>query len=172
MLTDAEDFGGSLADLRAVRTATDLPLLRKDFLIHPSQLIESRAVGADAVLLIAACLSAAELKALVLAASDLGIGALVETHADGDLEKALDTGAEVIGVNARDLETLDVDVDGAIDRLARIPGDRVVVLESAITSREQAAAALAAGASAILVGEALMRAYDPGAKIRELLGRG
>ncbi|MBI3647840.1 MAG: indole-3-glycerol-phosphate synthase [Actinobacteria bacterium] len=172
VLTDAPDFGGSLADLRAVRTAVDLPLLRKDFLVHPSQLIEARAAGADAVLLISTCLSLTELEALLAASSDLGLGALVETHSDADLEKALAAGADVIGVNARDLESLDVDVDGALRGLGRIPPDRVAVMESGISTRAHVVAAVAAGASAILVGEALMRAPDPRAKLRELMGEG
>jgi indole-3-glycerol phosphate synthase len=145
-------------------------VLRKDFLIHPSELIESRAAGADAVLLIAACLSAHELIAMLATARDLGLGALVETHSDEDLDKVLATDAEVVGVNARDLETLDVDVDRALTHLARIPVGRISVMESGIATRAHVRAAVDAGASAILVGEALMRADDPGAKLRELLG--
>jgi indole-3-glycerol phosphate synthase len=151
--------------------ACDLPVLRKDFLIHPSDLIESRATGADAVLLIAACLSANELVAMLGAARDLGLGALVETHSDDDLDKALATDAEVVGVNARDLETLDVDVERALAHLHRIPTGRLSVMESGIATRDHVRAAVDAGASAILVGEALMRADDPGAKLRELLGK-
>jgi indole-3-glycerol phosphate synthase len=147
-------------------------LLRKDFLVHPSQVIEARAAGADAVLLIAACLSAAELDALLGVATDLGIGALVETHSPADLGKALASAAAVVGVNARDLETLDVDVALALEQLGRVPVDRVAVMESGIATRAQVEEAVAAGASAILVGEALMRAPDPRAKLRELLGDG
>jgi indole-3-glycerol phosphate synthase len=170
VLTEPTHFHGSLADLRAARMACDLPVLRKDFLIHPAELIESRAAGADAVLLIAACLSAHELTAMLATARDLGLGALVETHSDEDLDKVLATDAEVVGVNARDLETLDVDVDRALTHLARIPVGRISVMESGITTRAHVRAAVDAGASAILVGEALMRADDPGAKLRELLG--
>ena len=170
VLTDERDFGGSLADLRAVRVAVDVPLLRKDFLVHPSQLIEARAAGADAVLLIVAALSDLELAALLATCGDLAIGALVETHTNRDLERALSAGAPVIGVNARDLESLEVDVEAAFLRLARIPDDRVVVLESGIARRKDVEAAAGAGASAILVGEALMRASDPSAKLRELRG--
>jgi indole-3-glycerol phosphate synthase len=170
VLTEQAHFYGSLADMRAVRMACDLPVLRKDFLIHPSELIESRAAGADAVLLIAACLSANELTAMLATARDLGLGALVETHSDQDLEKVLATDAEVVGVNARDLETLDVDVDRALAHLARVPDGRLAVMESGIATRDQVRAAVDAGASAILVGEALMRADDPGAKLREMLG--
>lgn len=170
VLTEQTHFHGSLADLRAARMACDLPVLRKDFLIHPSELIESRAAGADGVLLIAACLSANELIAMLATARDLGLGTLVETHSDLDLEKVLATDAEVVGVNARDLETLDVDVDRALAHLARIPNGRLAVMESGIATRDQVRAAVNAGASAILVGEALMRADDPGAKLREMLG--
>ncbi len=122
------------------------------------------------MLLIAACLSANELVAMLATAHDLGLGALVETHSDHDLEKALATDAEVVGVNARDLESLDVDVARALAHLRRIPDDRLSVMESGIATRAQVVAAVRAGASAILVGEALMRADDPGAKLRELLG--
>lgn len=170
VLTEPEHFDGALADLRAVHLAVKVPVLRKDFLVHPSQVIESRVEGADAVLLIAAALSEPELKAMLGAAGDLGLGALVETHSEEDLEKALATDAEVVGVNARDLETLEVDPEGALALLRRVPDDRVAVLESGIATREHVERAIAAGASAILVGEALMRAEDPAAKLRELRG--
>lgn len=170
VLTEPVHFDGSLADLRSVRISCDIPVLRKDFLIHPSELIESRAAGADAVLLIAACLSANELIAMLAMAGDLGLGTLVETHSDADLEKVLGTDAHVIGVNARDLETLEVDVERALVHLSRIPSDRLAVMESGIATREHVVAAVEAGASGILVGEALMRAEDPGAKLRELMG--
>jgi indole-3-glycerol phosphate synthase len=171
VLTEPIHFQGSLLDLRSARTACDLPVLRKDFLVHPSELIESRAAGADAVLLIVACLSGSELLAMLGVARDLGLGVLVETHSDADLEKALATDAEAIGVNARDLETLDVDVDRALATLGRIPADRLSIMESGIATRDHVRAAIDAGASGILVGEALMRADDPGATLRELLGQ-
>jgi indole-3-glycerol phosphate synthase len=170
VLTEPAYFHGSLADLRAARMACGLPVLRKDFLIHPSELIESRAAGADAVLLIAACLSPNELLAMLATARDLGLGTLVETHSDQDLEKVLATDAEVVGVNARDLETLDVDVERALAHLTRIADGRLAVMESGIATRDQVRAAVDAGASAILVGEALMRSDDPGATLREILG--
>ena len=170
VLTEPRHFEGSLADLRAVHLAVGVPVLRKDFLVHPSQVIEARAEGADAVLLIAAALSGSELGAMLATANDLGLGALVETHSEEDLEKALSTGAEVIGVNARDLETLDVDPARALELVAMVPEDRIAVAESGLATREQVARAVEAGARAILVGEALMRAEDPGAKIRELRG--
>jgi indole-3-glycerol phosphate synthase len=171
VLTEPRHFDGSLADLRAAHTSVDVPVLRKDFLVHPSQLIESRAAGADAVLLIASAVSPPELDALLAAAADLSLGVLLETHSDADLDVALATDATVIGVNARDLETLEVDPRAARARLGRIPPGRVAVLESGIATRDDVLAAVDAGASAILVGEALMRATDPAAALRELLGK-
>ena len=170
VLTEPVHFDGSLADLRAVHLATTVPVLRKDFLVLPAQLIEARVEGADAVLLIAAALSLIELRAMLAAAEDLGLGALVETHSEEDLERALATNAKVIGVNARDLETLVVDGERALRLLPTIPSDRIAVLESGISTREQVELALGAGARAILVGEALMRAEDPGGALRELRG--
>ena len=170
VLTEPTRFGGAVADLQAARLACSLPVLRKDFLVHASQVIESRASGADAVLLISAALSELELKALVAAAADLGLGALVETHSEEDLDKALSTDAAVVGVNARDLETLEVDVDRALALLPRIPDDRLAVLESGLSSRDQVERAVDAGARAVLIGEALMRSPDPGSLVRELRG--
>lgn len=172
VLTEGRHFDGALADLRSVHLAVGIPALRKDFLVHPAQVIESRVEGADAVLLIAAALSEPELKAMLAAAGDLGLGALVETHSEEDLDKALATDAEVVGVNARDLETLDVDADRALALLGRVPEDRIAVLESGISSRADVERAVRSGAKAILVGEALMRADDPAAKVRELRGNG
>ncbi|HEX9236944.1 MAG TPA: indole-3-glycerol phosphate synthase TrpC, partial [Actinomycetota bacterium] len=114
VLTETRHFNGSLADLRSVRRRVSVPVLRKDFLVHPGQIIQSRAEGADAVLLIAAALSDSELLGLRETAEELGMSALVEVHRDGDLRRALDAGARIIGVNARDLETLEVDRDGAL----------------------------------------------------------
>jgi indole-3-glycerol phosphate synthase len=133
--------------------------------------MEARVEGADAVLLIAAVVTDLELKEMLAAAVDLGLGALVETHSDEDLAKALAADAEVIGVNARDLETLEVDGDKALELLRRVPDDRIAVMESGIATREQVERATLAGATAVLVGEALMRADDPGAKLRELRGQ-
>jgi indole-3-glycerol phosphate synthase len=170
VLTEPTRFGGAVADLQTARLACSIPVLRKDFLVHPAQVIESRASGADAVLLIAAALTELELKALLSAAADLGMDALVETHSREDLDRALVTDAAVVGVNARDLETLEVDVDRALALLPEIPGDRFSVLESGVSSREQVERALEAGARGVLVGEALMRAPDPGTMVRELRG--
>jgi indole-3-glycerol phosphate synthase len=170
VLTEPRHFDGSLADLRAVHLATHVPVLRKDFLLHPSQVLEARVEGADAVLLIASALSTTELKAMLAAADDLDLGALVETHSREDLDKALSTDAKVIGVNARDLESLEVDVERALGMLRDVPHDRIAVMESGVAAREDVEQALEAGAAAVLVGETLMRAPDPQAKLRELRG--
>jgi indole-3-glycerol phosphate synthase len=169
VITERRHFAGSIVDLRSVRAAVELPVLRKDFLVDPSQLVESRAAGADSVLLITSCLERGELATMLTASRELGMEPLVETHSDDDLERALDTDAEVIGVNARDLETLEVDVGAALERLRRIPSGRVAVLESGIGSRADVVAAVHAGASAVLVGEALMRSRDPAALIDRMM---
>ncbi len=171
VLTEPRHFHGSLADLRAVHLSVSLPVLRKDFLVHPAQVIEARANGADAVLLICAALSDPEVTAMLATAHDLGMAALLETHSATDLDRALGTQARIIGVNARDLETLEVDPLRAYEQLRRIPGDRLAVMESGIASRADVSAAVDAGASAILVGEALMRATDPRAMLQEFTGK-
>ena len=170
VLTEPTRFDGALADLRAVRLAVSLPVLRNDFLVHPAQVIQSRAAGGDAVLLIAAALSELELKGMLAVAADLGLDALVETHSEEDLAKALATDAPVIGVNARDLETLEVDVERALAMLPDVPSDRVAVLVSGVSTREDVERAIDAGAGAVLVGETLMRSPDPGLTIRSLRG--
>ena len=170
VLTEPRHFQGSLSDLQAAHLSCRIPLLRKDFLIHPAQLLEARAFGADAVLLIAACLSEAELVAMLGATHDLGMEALVETHGDGDLQRAVESGAAIIGVNARDLETLEVDEQRALELCRRVPADRTLVFESGIARRDQVERAVEAGAAAVLVGEALMRARNPAAKLRQLRG--
>jgi indole-3-glycerol phosphate synthase len=171
VLTEPRHFGGSLDDLRAARASTSLPLLRKDFLVHPAQVAEARIAGADAVLLITAALSDDELTTMLQSAKELDLSALVEAHTASDLERALAAGAQIVGVNARDLETLDVDEDRALELLTHVPGDRTAVFESGISTRKQVQRAEAAGAAAVLVGEALMRAVSPSDAISELLGR-
>jgi indole-3-glycerol phosphate synthase len=170
VLTEGRHFDGSLSDLRAARVRTKIPILRKDFLIHPAQVMESRAMGADAVLLITACLASSELEAMLATTRDLGLAALVETHSEDDVDRALATDASIIGVNARDLETLDVDEERALALARRVPADRLLVFESGISTRAQVDRALEAGARTILVGEALMRAKNPAAKLRALRG--
>jgi indole-3-glycerol phosphate synthase len=171
VLTEPAHFAGSLDDLRAVRAATGAPVLRKDFLLCPDQILEARTTGADSALLMASCLDDVELARMLAYARELGMEPLVEAHTDGELDRVLSSDAHVIGVNARDLETLAVDVPAALARLRRIPHDRIAVMESGIAERSDVVAAVEAGASAILVGESLMRAGDPGAKVRELIGR-
>jgi indole-3-glycerol phosphate synthase len=171
VLTEPRHFGGALGDLRAVRAAVAAPILRKDFLVHPDQVVEARGAGADAVLLITSSLSDDELTSMLSASWELGMEPIVETHGDEDLERALATDAVVIGVNARDLESLEVDVPRALGQLGRIPADRVALLESGITDRGDVLAAVEAGASAILVGESLMRATDPARAVRALIGK-
>jgi len=170
VLTEPRYFGGSLEDLARVRAAVDVPVLRKDFLLQPAQVLEARAAGADAILVIACATDDPSLASLLGSASELGMGVLLETHGEEDLERALATDQEVVGINARDLESLEVDVHAALERLRRVPAERIAVLESGIASRADAVAAVEAGASAILVGEALMRAPDPSTKLRQLRG--
>ncbi len=170
VLTEPRHFNGSLQDLVAVRRAVEHPVLRKDFLVHGDQVLEARVAGADSVLLITACLSDEELAQMLRAARDLGMEPLVEAHTDEDLDRALDVDAEIIGINSRNLETLEVDFDAALSRLRRVPDDRVAVLESGISGEAHVRAAVREGASAILVGEALMRSADPSEMLRRLVG--
>jgi indole-3-glycerol phosphate synthase len=152
-------------------SAASLPILRKDFIVDAAQIAESRAYGADAVLLIVAGLSDVELNDLLAAARGAGLAALVETHSDRDLDRALAADADVVGVNSRNLETLEVDLDAALRILARVPPGPLRVLESGVRTRDDVRRAEEAGADAVLVGETLMRAADPAAKLRELLER-
>jgi indole-3-glycerol phosphate synthase len=171
VLTEGRHFGGSLEDLRAVCGSVARPVLRKDFLVDAGQVLEARAAGADTVLLIVSCLDDHELAAMLAACRSLAMEPLVETHSDEDLDRALATDAAIVGVNARDLETLAVDVPAALERLGRVGLDRVAVLESGIRDRAGVLAAVDAGASAILVGESLMRAAEPGRAVRALIGK-
>jgi indole-3-glycerol phosphate synthase len=170
VLTERRWFGGSLDDLITARAAAKLPVLRKDFVVDEYDLRVTATIGADAVLLIVACLTPSRLTELLAAARALGLRALVETHAHDELQIALDAGAELVGVNARDLRTLEVNLPGALDVLSRVPPRCLRVLESGVRSRADVEAAVAAGADAVLVGETLMRAADPPAKLRELTG--
>jgi indole-3-glycerol phosphate synthase len=169
VLTDAH-FRGSLDDLDAVRARVDCPVLQKDFVVDEYQLWEARARGADAVLLIVAILEPARLTDLFQAAKGLGLAALVEVHREAELERAADLGAGLIGVNNRDLTTFRTDL-ATTERLApRAPAGACVVAESGIATRADVLRVGAAGAHAVLVGEALSRSGDPAAKVRELLG--
>jgi indole-3-glycerol phosphate synthase len=166
-----EKFAGTLDDLRAARAATDLPLLAKGFFSTEEHLREVREAGADAALLILRDLDDATVARLIPEAERLGLDTLVEAHDEAELERAARLDAAVIGVNARDLSTFRIDRDAQLDLVAKAPRDRVVIAESAIHSRAQAAAAELAGADAVLVGTSLMRAAEPGAKLRELISR-
>lgn len=170
VLVDAR-FAGDWNDLRAARATVQLPLLAKGFFSTEEHLRTAREAGADAVLLLLRDLDDGQVAALMRAADELGLDTLVEAHDARELERALALGAAVIGVNARDLSTFDIDRQTQLGLVARIPSDRIAIAESGIHTRAQGAAAELAGADAVLVGSALMQAPDPGAKLRELLAR-
>jgi indole-3-glycerol phosphate synthase len=168
VLTHMASFGGRPEHVEAVRYATDLPILRKDFVTDPYEVGEARAAGADALLLIVAALDRERLAELLRVTHSRGLAALVEVHDEREVEIAVEAGARVIGVNNRDLRTFDVDL-GLTERLRSvIPFDLVLVAESGIHTAADARRMRQAGADAILVGESLMRADDPAARIREL----
>jgi indole-3-glycerol phosphate synthase len=170
ILTDGEHFGGSLADLRAARASTDLPILRKDFTLDRYQLYEAAVAQADAVLLIVAALEPQELAELHAEADALDLDCLVEVHDADELQAALEVDADVIGINNRDLSDFSVDVERTFELLADVPAGKTVVSESGISSREQVAELERVGVDAVLVGEVLMRAEDPEVACRELAG--
>lgn len=169
VLTEPEYFQGSLEDLKAARSV-GLPVLLKDFVLDTWQVFEARAWGADAVLLIVRCVDE-RLKELHNAVRSLGMDALVEVFSEADVERALDAGAKLIGVNHRDLETFEVDPERTLKLAPMIPSDVTLVGLSGVSDRAGAEALFAAGATAILVGEALVTAADPAGKLKELLGR-
>ena len=166
-----ERFGGSVADLRAARAATFAPLLAKGFFREEAELDELKQAGADAVLLLLRDLDDRRAAALLTRGDELGLDVLVEAHDRAELERAVELGADPIGINARDLASFEIDRNVALELVEAAPRDRVVVSESGILARAHAAAAELAGADAILVGTALMRAPDPVAKLRELVAR-
>lgn len=168
VLTEQRRFGGSLADLEAVRAAVTTPLLRKDFVVDPYQLWEARVAGADVVLLIVAALSDQELASFLGLAAELGLTALVEAHTPDEVRRGLDAGAEVVGINNRDLKTLAVDLAHFEQMATLIDGDAVRVAESGILSVEDAQRMRSAGADAVLVGELLVRHGDPQAAVAAL----
>jgi len=169
VLTDEPFFGGSLDDLRRVRAAVDLPLLRKDFMVDRYQVAEARAAGADAILIIVSALPDERIAELLDAAGELGLDALVETHDAAEVERAVRLGAQIIGVNNRDLKTFTMDRDLAARLRPQIPGGRVVIAESGIRDAADVQQMGRAGVDAVLVGETLMRAPDPGQALRALL---
>ena len=170
VLTERRRFGGSLEDLDAVRKAVDLPILRKDFMVDEYQFFEARAHGADLVLLIVAALSKNQLLDYLALTQELGMHAIVEVHTMDELEIALDAPSEMIGVNSRNLKTLEVDPIAFKDLLPRIPTDVIRIAESGISTPADVQYVVDSGANAILVGEALVRAGDPEFAVQHLLG--
>jgi indole-3-glycerol phosphate synthase len=168
ILTEEQHFGGSLADLREGRAATELPIVRKDFTIDPYQLYEAKVAGADGVLLVVGSLEQGDLASLYAQARELDLDALVEIHDDEELERALELDCDVIGINNRNLEDFSVDIQRTFDLLADVPAGKVVVSESGIHHRGQIEELEQVGVDAVLVGEALMRAPDPERAVREL----
>lgn len=170
VLTDGEHFGGSREDLEAVRSAVDVPVLRKDFIVDPVQVYEARAMGADAVLLIVRILDDESLGVLLSLARELGMAALVEAHDAGEVARALSAGAEVVGINNRDLSRFETDLSIGERLAAGVPGEVVLVGESGIRRREDVARMGAVGVDAVLVGESLVRADDPVEAVTRLAG--
>jgi len=169
VLTDERFFGGRLDDLRAVRAAVGLPVLRKDFTVHESQIYEASCAGADAVLLIVAALEQEELVRFLAVAEACQLDALVEVHTLEELDRALETDARIIGINNRNLSTFKVDLAVTEELAEQVPDEVLLISESGIRVPEDARRAFDAGANALLVGEALMRSGDPEAAIRGLL---
>ncbi len=172
VLTDARYFGGSNADLGAARSATSLPALRKDFTLDPLHILEARAVGADAVLLIVRILTDEVLRRLLAEARSAGMAALVEAHDLSEVHRALDAGARILGVNNRDLATFTTNLETTLRVLGDLPDDVTVVSESGIREPEDIARLGAAGVHAVLVGEALLGSPDPGLRASELVDAG
>lgn len=168
VLTDAEFFGGSADDLRAARGAVGVPALRKDFTVDARDLADARLMGADAVLLIVAALSDAELRSFLALADDLGLDALVEVHDERELDTAAVAGARVIGVNQRDLTTFELDRELAVKLAPRMPDDAITVAESGIRGVDDARAVAAAGYRAVLVGESVVTSGDQSAAVAAL----
>lgn len=171
VLTERRRFGGSLEDLIAVRSAINIPILRKDFMVDEYQFLEARAAGADVVLLIVAALSKNQLKDYYDLATELGMAVLVETHTEQEIEDAMAINPRIVGVNARDLKTLEIDLAAFTRLIPMIPSSVIRVAESGISQRSEVEIASQAGAQAILVGETLVRSGAPKDAIDLLLGR-
>jgi indole-3-glycerol phosphate synthase len=170
VLTDRDFFQGALEDLEAVRAAVRLPVIRKDFTLNEAHVVEAAAHGADAILLIAALFTAADLRRLREIAASLGLDALVEVHDAEELARVADSGADLIGVNNRDLRSFEVRLETSLELAERIPATALRVSESGIFTREDVVRLSAAGYTAFLVGESLMKSGDPAAAIRSLRG--
>ena len=167
VLTEGPHFGGSVDDLAAVRSRVGVPVLRKDFILDELQLLEARALGASAALLIVRILSPERLEQLIAFSRDLHLATLVETHTAAEIDVALTAGAEIVGVNSRDLDTFALDPEKAWDLLARLPTGPLAVAESAMHTLPDVEQAARAGADAVLIGTALSSAADPSAAVRE-----
>ena len=172
VLTDVDFFQGSDDYLQQARTACSLPVLRKDFTVDPYQVVEARAIGADAILLIVAALDQDQMLELAAAAREVGVDVLVEVHDRNELERALELDTPLVGVNNRDLHSFDTTLDTTFRLLEHIPDDRLVITESGIHSIDEVNAMREREVHAFLVGEAFMRADEPGEKLRELFFRG
>ena len=168
VLTDKEFFQGSIDYLKQARASCSLPVLRKDFIIDPYQVYESRVMGADCILLIAACLDDAQMKTLEALALSLDMAVLVEVHDRTELERALSLKTPLLGINNRNLQTFEVSLDTTLGLVSQVPVDRLLVTESGITTAADVARLRAAKVNAFLVGEAFMRADDPGVALAEL----
>jgi indole-3-glycerol phosphate synthase len=168
VLTEGPHFGGSVADLRAAVSRVAVPVLRKDFILDELQIVEARAAGAAAVLLIVRALSPERLRALLASARSAELAGLVEVHSPAELDQALEAGADIVGVNSRDLDTFRIDVASAWQLLATVPCELVAVAESGMRGREDVERAAAAGADAVLIGTALSAAADPALLLRDL----
>jgi indole-3-glycerol phosphate synthase len=168
VLTDKDFFQGSTDYLKQARASCDLPVLRKDFIVDPYQVYESRVMGADCILLIAACLDDGQMKSLEALALSLDMAVLVEVHDRAELERALKLKTPLLGINNRNLQTFEVALDTTLTLLKDVPADRLLVTESGITTPAEVARLRAAGVNAFLVGEAFMRAEDPGAALAAL----
>ncbi len=170
VLTDVQFFQGEVDYLKQARASCQLPVLRKDFMVDPYQIYESRAMGADCILLIAACLDDAQMKDLEAIARSLDMAVLVEVHDGAELERALKLQTPLIGINNRNLKTFEVTLDTTLSLKAQVPADRLLVTESGILNRDDVLRMGAAGVNAFLVGEAFMRAPDPGEALAALFG--
>jgi indole-3-glycerol phosphate synthase len=170
VLTDGPFFGGSLEDLRSAADRVSAPLLRKDFILDELQVVEARAAGASAVLLIVRALSSTRLGELLACAREWELDSLVEVHTARELETALEVGAALVGVNSRDLDSFQIDTAAAWEMLAQVPADRVAVAESGMATAADVERAAAAGADAVLVGTALSASSDPGSLLDRLTG--
>ncbi|MEO7885861.1 MAG: indole-3-glycerol phosphate synthase TrpC [Polaromonas sp.] len=171
VLTDKQFFQGSIDYLKQARASCSLPVLRKDFMVDPYQVYEARVMGADCILLIAACLDDVQMKSLEALAMSLDMAVLVEVHDDAELERALKLKTPLIGINNRNLKTFEVSLDTTLGMLGKVPADRLLITESGIATPADVQRMREAGVNAFLVGEAFMRAEEPGLALAQLFGK-